>query len=95
MALVLKIGPEVNGLEAPLHDFGVLPFRNAMHLKPVEEIVLHGKRKGIWPLKHHADVFSQLDNVDAVKWPVVDKNRTGNLHIVNEVVHAVKAAQQR
>ncbi len=53
------------------------------------------KRKRIRPLKYHADFSSKFDYIYIFKTLVVDPYFTINMDIFQEIIHAVKAAQQR
>ena len=60
-------------------------------------VVIDRKRKRIRLLEHHADLFAQIDDIDVWRIDVLifKSKASGNRHVLEQIVHAVDAAQIR
>ena len=70
---------------------------HAVQPQAVGDVFVNGFRKRIGFLKHHADAFAQFDDIHVAAVNVLpgDFHLAFNPDAVDEVVHAVEAAEQR
>ena len=95
---ILHLVPERGGAQAPLHDaLEVVLVSDPEDARPVRDVLEDGLGERVRLLKDHAHPLAQLGHVQArvVDVGAADADAALDPDAVDEIVHAVQAAEQR
>ena len=95
---VLHLVPEGCMAQALLHDPVQLGFvLYAMHLRAVGHILVDGFRERVGFLEDHPDFLPERDHISprCMDILIIKRDLPGDLHVIDQVVQPVEAAQQR